>query len=141
MGSDRLPRKLAAILYADVAGYSRLTGEDKDSTLRRLSEWRRPDMLSPTEHRVGSRRCCAGMESIAGSATLTTGTVWVVLVLVALCTQAVLADVASWEQSMEAGRGAFSEGVYDLTIAEFEAAVLEVEGLDDAGASLIETLD
>ncbi len=26
---DRLPRKLAAILYADVAGYSRLTGEVK----------------------------------------------------------------------------------------------------------------
>ena len=25
---DCLPRKLAAVLYADVAGYSRLTGED-----------------------------------------------------------------------------------------------------------------
>ncbi|MEJ2178673.1 MAG: adenylate/guanylate cyclase domain-containing protein [Gammaproteobacteria bacterium] len=30
--SERLPRKLAAILYADVAGYSRLTGEDEDAT-------------------------------------------------------------------------------------------------------------
>ena len=29
---DHLPRKLAAILYADVAGYSRLTGEDEDAT-------------------------------------------------------------------------------------------------------------
>ena len=29
---DRLPRKLAAILYADVAGYSRLMGEDEDQT-------------------------------------------------------------------------------------------------------------
>ncbi|MDJ0957157.1 MAG: adenylate/guanylate cyclase domain-containing protein [Arenicellales bacterium] len=29
---DRLPRKLAAIFYADVAGYSRLTGEDEDAT-------------------------------------------------------------------------------------------------------------
>ena len=36
---DRLPRKLAAILYADVAGYSRLTGEDEDATHRRLSEY------------------------------------------------------------------------------------------------------
>ena len=27
-----LPRKLAAILYADVAGYSRLTGEDEEGT-------------------------------------------------------------------------------------------------------------
>ena len=33
---DRLPRKLAAILYADVAGYSRLTGEDEDATHRTL---------------------------------------------------------------------------------------------------------
>jgi adenylate cyclase len=37
--SARLPRKLAAILYADVAGYSRLTGEDEDATHRRLSEY------------------------------------------------------------------------------------------------------
>ncbi len=28
----RLPRKLVAILYADVAGYSRLTGDDEDAT-------------------------------------------------------------------------------------------------------------
>lgn len=33
---DRLPRKLAAILYADVAGYSRLTGTDEDRTHRQL---------------------------------------------------------------------------------------------------------
>jgi TolB-like protein/Flp pilus assembly protein TadD len=37
--SERLPRKLAAILYADVAEYSRLTGEDEDATHRRLSEY------------------------------------------------------------------------------------------------------
>jgi TolB-like protein/Flp pilus assembly protein TadD len=36
---ERLPRKLAAILYADVAGYSRLTGEDEDATHRMLSEY------------------------------------------------------------------------------------------------------
>lgn len=35
----RLPRKLAAVLYADVAGYSRLTGNDEDGTHRRLSEY------------------------------------------------------------------------------------------------------
>ncbi|TDJ18345.1 MAG: adenylate/guanylate cyclase domain-containing protein [Gammaproteobacteria bacterium] len=35
----RLPRKLAAILYTDVAGYSRLTGEDEDATHRTLSEY------------------------------------------------------------------------------------------------------
>ncbi len=37
MSKERLPRKLAAILYADVAGYSRLTGEDEEGTHRRLS--------------------------------------------------------------------------------------------------------
>ena len=39
MNSERLPRKLAAILYADVTGYSRLTGEYEDATHRRLSEY------------------------------------------------------------------------------------------------------
>ena len=37
--SDRLPRKLAAILYADVAEYSRLTGDDEDATHKALSEF------------------------------------------------------------------------------------------------------
>lgn len=37
--SERLPRKLAAILYADVAGYSRLTGADEDATHRKLGEY------------------------------------------------------------------------------------------------------
>ncbi len=49
---DRLPRKLAAILYADVAGYSRLTGEDEDATHRRLSDYL--DLISATvEHHRG----------------------------------------------------------------------------------------
>ncbi len=40
----QLPRKLAAILYADVAGYSRLTGEDEEGTHRQLSTYL--DLLS-----------------------------------------------------------------------------------------------
>ena len=35
--NNRLPRKLVAILYADVAGYSRLTGDDEDATHKALS--------------------------------------------------------------------------------------------------------
>lgn len=35
---SRLPRKLAAVLYADVAGYSRLTGIDEEGTHRQLGE-------------------------------------------------------------------------------------------------------
>ena len=49
--SNRLPRKLVAILYADVADYSRLTGEDEDATHRKLSEYL--DLISSTvdQHR------------------------------------------------------------------------------------------
>ena len=36
---NRLPRKLAAVLYADVAGYSKLTGDDEDATHKTLSEY------------------------------------------------------------------------------------------------------
>ena len=39
MLESRLQRKLAAILYADVAGYSRLTGEDEEGTHRRVSSY------------------------------------------------------------------------------------------------------
>jgi len=38
METDRLPRKLVAVLYADVAGYSRLMEQDEDTTHRRLRE-------------------------------------------------------------------------------------------------------
>src|SRR5262252_4202125 len=41
------PRKLAAILAADVAGYSRLTGLDEEGTLERLLNLRR-ELINPT---------------------------------------------------------------------------------------------
>ncbi len=40
MGSERTERKLAAILHADVVGYSRLMGEDEAGTLRTLTSYR-----------------------------------------------------------------------------------------------------
>ncbi|MDH3673177.1 MAG: tetratricopeptide repeat protein [Gammaproteobacteria bacterium] len=39
MGTECLTRKLAAILYADVAGYSRMMGEDEEGTHLRLREY------------------------------------------------------------------------------------------------------
>ncbi len=39
MAASRIERKLSAILYADVAGYSRLTGVDEEGTHRRLSTY------------------------------------------------------------------------------------------------------
>ena len=38
MPSDSLNRKLTAILYTDVAGYSRLTGGDEEGTHRQVME-------------------------------------------------------------------------------------------------------
>jgi hypothetical protein len=38
MPSDQLNRKLTAILYTDVAGYSRLTGGDEEGTHRQVME-------------------------------------------------------------------------------------------------------
>lgn len=40
MASEHVERKLTAILAADVAGYSRLTGADEEGTIRRLAKLR-----------------------------------------------------------------------------------------------------
>jgi adenylate cyclase len=49
---ERIERKLAAILAADVAGYSRLMGADEEGTLARLKSCRR-ELMDPeiAEHR------------------------------------------------------------------------------------------
>jgi adenylate cyclase len=44
MSTEGFKRKLSAILSADVAGYSRLMGEDDDSTVRTLTGHR--EMMS-----------------------------------------------------------------------------------------------
>jgi adenylate cyclase len=41
MAQDRVQRRLTAILAADVAGYSRLIGDDEEGTLARLKMHRR----------------------------------------------------------------------------------------------------
>jgi class 3 adenylate cyclase len=52
LGAERVDRRLAAILAADVVGYSRLMGQDDAGTLARLRVHRR-DLIDPkvTEHR------------------------------------------------------------------------------------------
>ncbi len=47
MKGERVERRLAAILVADVAGYSRLMGEDEEGTLARLKAYRR-ELIDPT---------------------------------------------------------------------------------------------
>jgi len=52
MSGERVERRLAAILAVDVAGYSRLMGEDEEGTLAALRAVRR-ELGDPkiTEHR------------------------------------------------------------------------------------------
>src|SRR3989440_4623126 len=52
LSGERVERRLSAILAADVAGYSRLMGQDETGTLARLRTHRR-DFIDPkiTEHR------------------------------------------------------------------------------------------
>ena len=49
-----MKRKLAAILVADVVGYSRLTADDEEATLRRLEVFRTiwQDCLAKTGGRI-----------------------------------------------------------------------------------------
>ena len=46
MTEERLQRRLAAILVADVAGYSRLMGEDQEATLVALTA-HRTELIEP----------------------------------------------------------------------------------------------
>ena len=52
MASARVERKLAAIMAADVAGYSRLLGEDEEATLAALTS-HLAELIEPciAEHR------------------------------------------------------------------------------------------
>ena len=52
MASERVERRLTAILAADVAGYSRLMGADEEETLTRLKLHRR-EIVDP---RIGEHR-------------------------------------------------------------------------------------
>lgn len=54
MTGERVPRRLAAILAADVAGYSRLVGRDQRGTLTQLKAYR-TQRLEPTLARYGGR--------------------------------------------------------------------------------------
>src|SRR5579864_1208303 len=52
MSNDRVERRLAAVVAADVAGYSRLMGRDEAGTLARLNALRR-ELIDPAvaEHK------------------------------------------------------------------------------------------
>ena len=59
---ERVNRRLAAILAADVAGYSRLMGGDEEGTLERLKGHRR-ELVDPkiAEHHLWTAPPCGGL--------------------------------------------------------------------------------
>ncbi len=63
MAEKHVTRKLAAIFYADVAGYSRLTGEDEEGTHRLLSAYLDAITASIEKH-------CGTVLHFAGDAVL-----------------------------------------------------------------------
>jgi class 3 adenylate cyclase len=52
-GGERIERRLAAILAADVVGYSRLIGEDEEGTLAALRTMRREIIASTIAEHPG----------------------------------------------------------------------------------------
>ncbi len=51
MASPNVERKLAAILCADVAGYSRLMGADEEATIETLTAYRKVFLSHIESHR------------------------------------------------------------------------------------------
>jgi adenylate cyclase len=65
MAEKRLQRRLAAILAADVVGYSRLMGIDEAGTLKRLKTLRR-GLIDPAIAAHGPNRQADGRRRIGG---------------------------------------------------------------------------
>ncbi len=60
MSAQAAERRLAAILHADVVGYSRLMAEDEDATVRLVTAYREEVELLVHQHRGGARRLHGG---------------------------------------------------------------------------------
>ena len=69
MAPEKFKRKLAAILSADVKGYSRLMGEDEEATLRTLQEYKEV-MASSIQHHRGRIAGTAGDSVLAEFASV-----------------------------------------------------------------------
>jgi adenylate cyclase len=93
--ADRLPRKLAAILYADVAEYSRLTHEDEDATHHKLNEYLDLFAIQVENHR-------GRVMHYAGDAILA---MFDAAVDAVSCASAVQQDIADRNHAVPAGRG------------------------------------
>ncbi len=93
--ASRLPRKLAAILYADVVEYSRLTRDDEDSTHQKLNEY-----LDLFAARVESNN--GRVMHYAGDAILA---MFAAAIDAVSCASSVQQEIADRNQAVAAGRG------------------------------------
>jgi len=93
--AERLPRKLAAILYADVAEYSRLTREDEDATHHKLNEY-----LDLFATRVENHR--GRVMHYAGDAILA---MFDAAIDAVTCASTVQQEIADRNHAIPAGRG------------------------------------
>jgi class 3 adenylate cyclase len=103
MAEENVTRKLAAILYADVAGYSRLTGADEIGTHRQLSvsldlmadrirnaggrvmHYAGDALLASFESVVAATNCAIGIQRAISAQTLPrTGVFFIALVLISV---------------------------------------------------------
>ena len=73
MAQESLKRKLTAILSADVEGYSRLMGDDEESTIRTLTDYRSA-MTSVIQHHRGRVVDAPGDNLLAEFASAVNGT-------------------------------------------------------------------
>ncbi|MGO9137865.1 MAG: adenylate/guanylate cyclase domain-containing protein [Syntrophales bacterium] len=64
MTAQELKRKLTAILYADVKGYSRLMGEDEEETVRTLNAYK--DVMTGLIQRHSGRLVDAPGDNVLG---------------------------------------------------------------------------
>ena len=102
MSSPGVERKLMAILYADAAGYSRLTGEDEEGTYQTLREYL--DAISRVVNEAGGR-----VVHYAGDAVLA---VFSSVVAAVTCAVDVQGDLAARNESLpEARRIRFRIGI------------------------------
>ena len=137
MAEQRVQRRLAAILAADVVGYSRLMGEDEAGTLARLKTLR-AEVIDPSLARYGGRTV-----KVMGDGVLVEFASAVDAVQSALDVQTAMA--ARNEGVSEASRMAFRVGINvgDVIIEDDDIhgdgvnIAARLEGLSEAGGNCI----
>ena len=103
---ERLPRKLAAILYADVVGYSRMASEDEDATHRRLKK--SLDLIATTVKSYHGR-----VINYSGDAALA---MFDAVVDAVSCAAAIQSDIVSLNRDVPGAGPSFRAQISDVSL-------------------------